>query len=204
MNLLLGPALRLILSSTNLGSLDITVLHKRSSADLNSLVESNLLVFNETALSVVLLALLLLLGLVVGDIGGVAPPVIGVVALDDIVVLGLFDHLHLVNAPLAISARTGSSNSRETHIGVVSLTLSTGLEGLNWLATMILPMVTMVAFVMGSMVLALLGVEGECSEKVPALPSVAAELASTQCTAGEKAQCQCQLGWKRNKLLLTL
>merc|ERR1712088_1208341 len=192
-NLLFGPALRFVLGPADLGSLDITVLHKRGPADLSSLIEGNLLVLDETVLPEVLLTLLLLLGLVLGDVGGVAPPVIGVVALDNIVVLGLFDHLDLVNTPLAISTRTGSSNCREAHISVVSLTLSTGLEGLDWLATMVLPMVTVVAFVMGSMVLALLGVEGECSEKVPALPSVPTELASTQCTAGEKTQCQCQL-----------
>merc|ERR1712027_193747 len=61
MNLLLGPALRLVFSSTDLRSLDITVLDKRSSTDLDSLIESNLLVFYETALSEVLLALFLLL-----------------------------------------------------------------------------------------------------------------------------------------------
>merc|ERR1719180_170798 len=159
---------------------------------------------NHVVLHIVNLLLGPALGFVVGDVGGVAPPVVGVVALDNIVVLGLLHHLDLVNTPLAISTRSGSSNGRETHIGVVSLTLSTGLEGLDWLATMVLPMVTMVAFVMGSMVLALLGVEGECSEKVPALPSVAAELASTQCTAGEKAQCQCQLRGNHIDALMSL
>merc|ERR1719347_2006621 len=48
MNLLLGPALRLILSPADLRSLNITVLHKRLPADLSSLVKSNLLISNET------------------------------------------------------------------------------------------------------------------------------------------------------------
>merc|ERR1711990_220455 len=84
-NLLLGPALRFVLSPADLGSLDITVLHKRGPADLSSFIEGDLLVLDETVLPEVLLTLLLLLGLVLGDVGGVAPPIIGVVALDDIV-----------------------------------------------------------------------------------------------------------------------
>merc|ERR1711863_258362 len=95
-NLLLGPTLGLVLRPADLGSLDIAVLHQRSTADLNGLVEGDLLVLDETILPEVLLALLLLLGLVLGDIGGVAPPVVGVVALDHVVVLGLLDHLNLV------------------------------------------------------------------------------------------------------------
>merc|ERR1712106_1228106 len=102
MHLLLGPALRLIFSSANLRSLDITVLHKGSSADLNSLIESDLLIFNETALPVVLLTLLLLLGLVGGDIGGVAPLVIRVITLHNIIILSLLNHLNFVNTSLAI------------------------------------------------------------------------------------------------------
>merc|ERR1712088_49018 len=82
---LLGPALGFVLSPADLGSLDVTVLDKRSPADLSSLVEGDLLVLDETVLPEVLLALL--------------------------------DHLNLVNTPLAISSRSGSSNSREAHIG---------------------------------------------------------------------------------------
>merc|ERR1740128_335206 len=117
MNLLLGPALRLIFSSANLRSLDITVLHKGSSADLNSLIESNLLVFNKTALPVVLLALLLLLGLVGGDVGGVAPLVIRVITLHNIIILSLLNHLNFVNTSLAIRSRSSSSNSSKADIG---------------------------------------------------------------------------------------
>merc|ERR1711863_34702 len=84
-NLLLGPALGLVLRPADLGSLDIAVLHQRSPADLNGLVEGDLLVLDETVLPEVLLALLLLLGLVVGDVGGVAPLVVAVVALHHVV-----------------------------------------------------------------------------------------------------------------------
>merc|ERR1719489_95366 len=125
-NLLFGPALGFVLGPADLGSLHNTVLHKRGPADLSGLVEGDLLILDETVLPEVLLALLLLLGLVLGDIGGVAPPVVGVVALDNIVVLRLFDHLDLVNTPLAIS--TSSSNGRETHICVnLSLTIGSTL-----------------------------------------------------------------------------
>merc|ERR1719362_376580 len=40
-NLLFGPALRFVLGPADLGSLDITVLHKRGPADLSSLIEGN-------------------------------------------------------------------------------------------------------------------------------------------------------------------
>ena len=92
-DLLLGPALRFVLGPANLSSLDISILDERGPADFSSLVEGNLLILDETVLPEVLFALLLLLGLVLGDIGGVAPPVVGVVALDNIVVLGLLDPL---------------------------------------------------------------------------------------------------------------
>merc|ERR1711994_950780 len=109
MFLLLGPALRLILSSTDLRALYITVLDQGSSAHLHCLIEGNLLVVDEAVLPEVLLTFLLLLGLVVGYIGGVAPPVIGVVTLDNLIIFSLLYHLHLVNAPLSISTRSCSS-----------------------------------------------------------------------------------------------
>merc|ERR1712032_843936 len=55
MDLLLGPALGLVLSAADLRSLNVAILENRSSADLDSLVEGNLLVLDETALSEVLL-----------------------------------------------------------------------------------------------------------------------------------------------------
>merc|ERR550517_280799 len=116
------------------------------------------------------------------------------VTLDNIVVLDLLDHLDLVDTPLAISSRSSSSNSGEAHIGVVPLTLGTSLKGLDGLAFMVFSMVAMV-FVMSSMVfsMALLGVEGEGSEKVLSLPPVPAQLAGPQGTAGKKAQRERQL-----------
>merc|ERR1711962_873432 len=139
MFLLLGPALRLILGSTDLRALHITVLNQGSSAYLHSLIEGNLLVVDETVLPEVLLTFLLLLGFIVGYIGGVAPPVIGVVTLDTLIIFSLLHHLNLVNAPLSISTRSCSSNSSKTHINTIrSLTVNTGLKVLaggkasNW------------------------------------------------------------------------
>jgi len=149
-DLLLGPALGFVLSAADLGSLDVAILDQRSSADLHSLVEGNLLVLDETALPEVLFTVLLLLGLVLGDIGGVAPPVVGVVALDNIVVLGLFDHLDLVDTPLAVSTRSGGCNGREAHISVVSLTLGTSLELDRWVASIVVTlMVALMVTMMG-------------------------------------------------------
>merc|ERR1712212_303286 len=68
MDLLLRPALRLILSPADLGALHVAVLHQRGPANGGGLVES--------VLPEVLLTVLLLLRLVVGDVGGVAPPVV--------------------------------------------------------------------------------------------------------------------------------
>ena len=128
MHLLLSPALRLVLSATDLRSLNVTVFDKRSSADLDCLVESNFLILDEAVLSEVLLTLLLLLGVVVGDIGGVASPVVAVVALDNFIILRLLDHLDLVNASFAVAAGPGPRHLIEadaiTAAGILSEMLS--------------------------------------------------------------------------------
>merc|ERR1719180_650112 len=79
-HLLLGPALGLVLGPADLGALHVAVLHQGGPADLGGLVKGDLLLPDEAVFPEVLLAVLLLLGLVVGDVGGVAPPVVGVVA----------------------------------------------------------------------------------------------------------------------------
>jgi len=164
MDLLGSPALGLVLGTADLGSLNVTILDQRSSADLDSLVEGNLLVLDETALPEVLLALLLLLGLVVGDVGGVAPLVVAVVALNHIIVLGLLHHLHLVNTSLAVSSRGGSSHRSKAYIHpIVSLPLVTsGNIGVSMVS--MITMMTMVAMVAG------IGVEGEGVDEGLAVP----------------------------------
>merc|ERR1711895_304562 len=128
MNLLLGPTLGLVLSPADLRTLDIAVLDQRSSANTGCLIECNLFVLDETVLPEVLLALLLLLGPVVGHVGGVTPPVVGVVALHHIVVLCLLHHLHLVNTSLTVSTRSSSCYSTKVYCYIVTLTLSTAVK----------------------------------------------------------------------------
>ena len=62
------------------------------------------------------------------NVSGVAPPVVGVIALHHVVVLRLLDHLDLVDTPLAIIPGPGSSDRSEVDRGVVSspLPLVTG------------------------------------------------------------------------------
>ena len=166
MNLLLGPALGLVLSPADLRALDVAVLHQWSPADLHRLVEGNLLVLDEAALPEVLVTLLLLLGLVVGDVGGVAPLVIAVVALDHIIVLGLLHHLHLVDAPLAVTTRPGSGNFREVWRPLISsLTLGTSSQRL--LLTGLVVVLVVVA-----VVVAVVCVEGEAVDERLAVPGL--------------------------------
>merc|ERR1712133_325234 len=144
-HLLLGPALGLVLGPADLRALHVAVLHQGGPADGGGLVEGDLLVLDETVLPEVLLAVLLLLRLVVGGVGGVAPPVVGVVALHHVVVLGLLHHLHLVDAPLAIRTRSSSSNRRGAHVHISSLPLIPAhqLRGLPMVAGVV-SMVSMV------------------------------------------------------------
>merc|ERR1711922_9179 len=116
-----GPALRLVLSCTDFRSLDITILYKRCSTYLYSLIESNLLIINETILSEVLFTFFFLLRFIVCDIGGVTSSVIAMVTLNNFIIFSLLNHLYLVNTTLAISIWTSSSNSREANINVSSL-----------------------------------------------------------------------------------
>merc|ERR1712128_179829 len=149
MNLLFSPALRLILSSTYFRSLNITVLDQRGSANSNSLIKSNLLIFNETVFPKVLLARLLLLRLIVCDVSSVAPLVIGVITLNNIIILSLFNHLHLVNTFLP-----SSSYGSKASISFVSLTLVTGSHR-------VLSMFLMVSMMM--IIFTGIGIEGESS-----------------------------------------
>merc|ERR1712025_129010 len=126
MNLLLGPTFRLIFSSTDLLSRGITILDKRLSTDLDCLIESNLLIFNETGFSEVLFTVLFLLRLIVGDISGVTSLVIAMVTLDNIIILNLLHHFNLVNTSLAISSWRSSSNISKAWCSTFrSLTLGT-------------------------------------------------------------------------------
>merc|ERR1739844_638053 len=64
---LLGPALALVISTADLGTLDIAILNERSPTNRYCFIECNLLVFNEAGLSVVFITLFLLLGFISCD-----------------------------------------------------------------------------------------------------------------------------------------
>merc|ERR1719384_1146959 len=167
MDLLSGPALGLVLSAADLGSLNVAIHDQRSSADLDSLVEGNLLVLDETALPEVLLALLLLLGVVVGDIGGVASLVVAMVALDHIIVLNLLNHLDLVNTSLAVGSGRSCGHSSEAGGSISgSLTLSSGSEVMSWSPGGMISVISVVIMMVTVMVV-IVGVEGEGVDKRP-------------------------------------
>merc|ERR1719419_1942888 len=179
MNLLLGPALRLILSPANLGTLNITVLDQGSPADLSSLVEGNLFIGNEAALLEVLLAIFLLLGLIVGSVGGVAPPVIGVVTLDHIIILGLLHHLHLVNTLLP-----SLSNFTKVRGSTLSLTTGTAFKSIG---SMMISMVFSMVVPMSCMI-SMLIVEWECSSQRFSIPCISSESPSTIGSSGQQEE----------------
>lgn len=96
-----------------------TITDQGSVAEPDGLFEGNLLVLDEAVLLEVLVALLLLLGLEVGGVGGVAPLGVAMVALDLLVVFGLFDHHNLVDTSL-----TGGSNGADVKGGIIALSLA--------------------------------------------------------------------------------
>merc|ERR1712212_1178364 len=160
MNLLLSPTLRLILSSANLRTFHFTILHKRFPTNLDILFQSNLFILNEAAFPEVLLALLFLLGLIVGDIGGVAPLVIGVITLNNIIILSLLNHLYFVNTFLSISIRSSSSYSSKVHSNIfASLTGKPTIKGLRRLMCFMMVVMFMMIFCSS------LGIKGERVDK---------------------------------------
>ena len=93
-----GGAGGLVDGPTDHGPSHIAILLYLRAADLHRLVVGLALVLDHANLPEILLALLLLLGLVGGDVAGVAPLVVAVVARDDLLVLGDFIHHNLDNS----------------------------------------------------------------------------------------------------------
>merc|ERR1719187_2986656 len=141
----------------------LTVTDEWSVAELDLLLRCNLPVVDEAVLDEVLLALLLLLGLEGGGVGGVALLGVAVLALDDIVVLCLLNHHHLVDTPLASS---GNGSNVQGNIISTSLTRCTSIDGIVSMGMLML--VVTVSGVAGSLSVAL--VEWECSPQVLAPP----------------------------------
>merc|ERR1719357_336540 len=133
-------------------------------AEFDLLSGSNLPVVDETVLDKVLLALLLLLGLKVSGVGGVALLGVAVFACDFIIILSLLNHHDLVDTPL-----TSSGNGSNVQGNVTSaLTRSTGINSLVSVGVLML-MVMVMSGMVRSLAIAL--VEWKSSPQVLA-PSV--------------------------------
>merc|ERR1719308_417170 len=145
------------------GALSVT--DERSVAEFNLLSGGNLPVVNEAVLDEVLLALLLLLGLKVSGVGGVALLGVAVLALNDIVVLSLLNHHNLVDTPLASS---GDGSNVQGNIIATSLTGTTGIDGIVSMGMLMSVLMVAMSSMAGSLTIAL--VEWECSPQVLAPP----------------------------------
>jgi len=164
----------LMVPSFTLGLIDsfalyrtLSITDKRSVAELCLLLRSNLFVVNEAVLDEVLLTFLLLLGLEVSCVGGVTLLAVAMFALDDIIVLSLFNHDNLVNATLA---SCGNGSNVQGDVITATLTGSTGVDGVVSVGmSMLVLMVVIVSSVASSITVSL--VEWECSPQVLA-PSV--------------------------------
>jgi len=141
----------------------LTVANEWGVAELNLLLGGDLPVVDEAVLDEVLLALLLLLWLEVSGVGGVTLLAVAVLALDDVIVLGLLYHDHLVNTPLA-----SSGNRSNVQVNITSAL--TGRTGINSLVSM--GVLMLVVMVVSGMVrsLATALVEWESSPQVLAPP----------------------------------
>jgi len=135
--------------------ISVILANKRCVAVLNLLLVRHLLEFNEALLDEVLVALFDLRWLIVSGVCGVTLFAVAVVACHNMIVLGLLDHDHLVNAPLA-----GSSNGALVQLMVQSM--------------MMLMMVFLIVMGIMFMVLRLifLQVEWKSSSQALALPLV--------------------------------
>jgi len=163
-----------------LAALASLLIGQRGVALLDSLLNSDLLVLDETVLPEVLLAVLLLLGLKVSGVGGVAPLGVAMLAGNVVIVLGLLNHDNLVDTTL-----TSGSDGANVQVNVITLAL-TGSPGIKVHG---LSMVGMV-IIMVSVVLTLVpvvapGVEGEgVHERLAATAGLAGNLG--RCGAGNE------------------
>jgi len=160
-----GLTLRLVDGLTLNWSLALA--NKWGVTEVDLLLGGNLPVVDEAVLDEVLLALLLLLGLEVGGVGGVALLGVAMLALNNIIVLCLLNHHDLVNTPL-----TGSGNGSNVQGNIIitsTLASVTGGDSLSCMGS--------VGSMGGMIIMSMLGstatvalVEGEGSPQVLALP----------------------------------
>ena len=146
-----GLALRLIDGLTLLRT--STLADQGGMAETDRLLKGDLLVLNEAALLEVLLALLFLLRLKVGGVGGVAPLGVAMVTLDLLIILGLLNHDDLVNAPLSSSSDRGNVKvdiSARSLVSLVSEPSTSTLPG-STVISLFMVMVVIVVVVAGAL-----------------------------------------------------
>jgi hypothetical protein len=109
-----------------------------------------------------------------------------VVTLNHIVILGLLNHLNLVNASFAISSSLGSSNGAKTDISASSsstLTVNPSRQSNSWGKSVIVGMIMSMSMIMIIGFALCSSIEGEGVEKGALIPRnlgrVASEAASS-------------------------
>jgi len=154
-----------------LAALTRRLIGQRGVTLLDGLLNGDLLVLDETVLPEVLLAVLLLLGLEVSGVGGVAPLGVAMLAGNMVIILGLLNHDNLVDTTL-----TSGGNVADAQVQVITRAL-TGVPGgraikVDRLGTVsVVLIVTMVTMVSVVVVLTLVpGVEGEGVHERPSVP----------------------------------
>jgi len=144
-----------------LAALTRRLIGQRGVTLLDGLLNGDLLVLDETVLPEVLLAVLLLLGLKVGGVGGVAPLGVAMLAGNMVIILGLLNHDDLVDTTL-----TSSRNVADAQVQVITRAL-TGVPGGRAIKVDGLLVVVVIVFVVSMVLLLTLvpvvapGVEGE-------------------------------------------
>jgi len=153
-----------------LAALTRRLIGQRGVTLLDGLLNGDLLVLDETVLPEVLLAVLLLLGLEVSGVGGVAPLGVAMLAGNMVIILGLLNHDDLVDTTL-----TSGSNVADAQVQVIARAL-TGVPGgraikVDGLGTVIVVLSVVVIMVSVVVVLTLVpGVEGEGVHERPSVP----------------------------------
>lgn len=109
--------------------------------ELDLFIESDLLVFDETVLDKVLLALFFLLGLEVSGVGGVTTLGVTVLTFDDVIVFGFLNHYDLVDT--TFSSSCDGSNVESDFLTLSTLTGITGWESNSGLLVVVLMLMSM-------------------------------------------------------------
>jgi len=149
-----------------LAALTSRLIGQRGVTLLDGLLNGDLLVLDETVLPEVLLAVLLLLGLEVSGVGGVAPLGVAMLAGNVVIVLGLLNHDDLVDTTL-----TSRSNVADAQVEIITRALTgSPVIKVNGLAMVLMVVVVMLMVVTVVLLAIVPGVEGEGVHERPSVP----------------------------------